>query len=262
MEAKAATFGKADSVYCEWRSIGWEGGERAAPARVCADDDSPLFHSALLPLPLCLLPDMFPDNGGMNAADQAKAVAAGLPIHRIATDVHVGSAGAIQQIGQVFAKSPTFPASAINGEVNAMCVRCATVGFAGAGPRFNPRRVGRGASWAWVGGGARPAALPVWCRRATRPVAALRASLPSHPTATATATTRRPHWAARSPRRRTSTTGSTRRPRCSTARSRARRRFAPSATATTTDRSGTRCGGRICVHCAHSHTCVTARVCH
>ena len=63
---------------------------------------------------------MFPDNDGMNAADQAKAIAAGLPIHRIATDVHVGSSGAIQQIGSLFEKNPSFPASAINGEVNAI----------------------------------------------------------------------------------------------------------------------------------------------
>ena len=62
----------------------------------------------------------FPDNGGLNAADQAAAVAAGLPIERIATDVHVGSAGGVQQIAGVFAKSPSFPASAINGEVNAI----------------------------------------------------------------------------------------------------------------------------------------------
>lgn len=63
---------------------------------------------------------MFPDNGGMTAADQAKAVRAGLPIHRIATDVHVGSAGGIQKIAAVFAQSPDFHASAINGEVNAI----------------------------------------------------------------------------------------------------------------------------------------------
>lgn len=63
---------------------------------------------------------MFPDNGGMSSAQQAAAVAAGLPIHRIATDVHVGSAGGIQEIGALFAKSPAFPASAINGEVNAI----------------------------------------------------------------------------------------------------------------------------------------------
>jgi hypothetical protein len=63
---------------------------------------------------------MFPDNGGMTPADQAAAVNAGLPIHRIATDVHVGSAGGIQQIAAVFAKSPGFAASAINGEVNAI----------------------------------------------------------------------------------------------------------------------------------------------
>ena len=63
---------------------------------------------------------MFPDNGGMNAADQAAAVAAGLPIERIATDVHVGSAGGVQQIGGLFEKYPSFPASAINGEVNAI----------------------------------------------------------------------------------------------------------------------------------------------
>jgi hypothetical protein len=36
---------------------------------------------------------MFPDNDGLNAADQAAAISAGLPISRIATDVHVGSAG-------------------------------------------------------------------------------------------------------------------------------------------------------------------------
>lgn len=63
---------------------------------------------------------MFPDNGGMTPADQAAAIAAGLPIHRITTDVHVGSAGGIQQIAAVFAKSPGFTASAINGEVNAI----------------------------------------------------------------------------------------------------------------------------------------------
>ena len=63
---------------------------------------------------------MFPDNDGMNAADQAKAVAAGLNIRKIATDVHVGSAGAIESITALFNKSPSFGASAINGEVNAM----------------------------------------------------------------------------------------------------------------------------------------------
>ena len=63
---------------------------------------------------------MFPDNGGMSSQDQAAAVAAGLPIERIATDVHVGSAGGVQAIAGVFAKSPSFPASAINGEVNAI----------------------------------------------------------------------------------------------------------------------------------------------
>ena len=47
-------------------------------------------------------------------------MAAGLPIERIATDVHVGSDGGIQQIAGVFAKSPAFEASAINGEVNAI----------------------------------------------------------------------------------------------------------------------------------------------
>jgi alpha-L-arabinofuranosidase len=63
---------------------------------------------------------MFPDNDGLNSADQAAAVAAGLPISRIATDVHVGSSGGIQQISSVFDKSPSFQASAINGEVNAI----------------------------------------------------------------------------------------------------------------------------------------------
>lgn len=56
----------------------------------------------------------------MNAADQAAAVAAGLPINRIATDVHVGSAGGVQEISTLFTGSPNFPASAINGEVNAI----------------------------------------------------------------------------------------------------------------------------------------------
>ena len=63
---------------------------------------------------------MYPDNGGLSPSQQAAAVAAGLPIERIATDVHVGSAGGIQQIAQLFAQSPAFPASAINGEVNAI----------------------------------------------------------------------------------------------------------------------------------------------
>lgn len=63
---------------------------------------------------------MFPDNGGLTQADQAAAVAAGLPIERIATDVHVGSAGGAQQLSALFAASPSFPASGINGEVNAI----------------------------------------------------------------------------------------------------------------------------------------------
>lgn len=66
---------------------------------------------------------MFPDNGGLSPADQAAAMKAGLPIERIATDCHVGSAGGVEMIEGVFSKSPNFPASAINGEVNAMCVR-------------------------------------------------------------------------------------------------------------------------------------------
>jgi len=61
-----------------------------------------------------------PDNGGLSPAQQAAAVAAGLPITRIATDVHVGSAGGIQEIASLFQKSPDFPQSAINGEVNAI----------------------------------------------------------------------------------------------------------------------------------------------
>jgi hypothetical protein len=56
----------------------------------------------------------------MTPADQAAAVAAGLPIERIATDVHVGSAGGVQQISALFAQYPNFKASAINGEVNAI----------------------------------------------------------------------------------------------------------------------------------------------
>jgi len=63
---------------------------------------------------------MFPDNGGMSAADQAAAVAAGLPIERIAVDMHVGSAGGVQALAGVFAKAPAFMQSGINGEVNAI----------------------------------------------------------------------------------------------------------------------------------------------
>ena len=63
---------------------------------------------------------MYPSNGGMSSAQQAAAIAAGLPIKRIATDVHVGATGGIQEIAALYANNPTFPASAINGEVNAM----------------------------------------------------------------------------------------------------------------------------------------------
>jgi Alpha-L-arabinofuranosidase B (ABFB) domain len=62
---------------------------------------------------------LFPSNGGLNAADQAAAIAAGLPISHIAPDIHVGATGGIESIQNLFDSSPTFMQSAINLEVNA-----------------------------------------------------------------------------------------------------------------------------------------------
>eukprot|EP00047_Mylnosiga_fluctuans_P024921 m.176110 g.176110 ORF g.176110 m.176110 type:complete len:817 (+) comp9956_c0_seq3:6-2456(+) len=64
---------------------------------------------------------MFPDNGGLNAADAAKAMAMGLPITRIMPDIHVGAGGAVQEAAGLFANPPVpgFDQSAINCETNA-----------------------------------------------------------------------------------------------------------------------------------------------
>ena len=61
---------------------------------------------------------MFPTNDGLNAADQAKAIAAGLPITRIVNDIHVGASGGVEAAIADFAAS-SFAAGAFNGEVNA-----------------------------------------------------------------------------------------------------------------------------------------------
>ena len=48
----------------------------------------------------------FPDNGGLTSSDAAAAVAAGLPIERLLTDLHVGSGGAVEASAQLFANPP------------------------------------------------------------------------------------------------------------------------------------------------------------
>lgn len=64
---------------------------------------------------------MFPENGGLNAADAARALAAGLPVQRIMPDLHVGGGGAVEQAATLFANPPVpgFNQSAINCETNA-----------------------------------------------------------------------------------------------------------------------------------------------
>ena len=62
---------------------------------------------------------MFPDNAGLNSADQAAAIAAKLPIERIMPDVHVGAGGAVEAAATLFSTAPDFPMSAINCETNA-----------------------------------------------------------------------------------------------------------------------------------------------
>ena len=62
---------------------------------------------------------MFPTNEGINAADAAKATAAGLPIPRIMPDIHVGAGGAVAVAQADFKAMPNFMQSAINCETNA-----------------------------------------------------------------------------------------------------------------------------------------------
>ena len=66
---------------------------------------------------------MFPDNGGLNAADAAKALAALAPdvIPRIMPDLHVGAGGAVDAARALFANPPVpgFNQGAINCETNA-----------------------------------------------------------------------------------------------------------------------------------------------
>jgi hypothetical protein len=62
---------------------------------------------------------MFPENGGMNSTDAARAVAAGLPIPRIMPDLHVGAGGAVAGAISDFNAMPNFPQSAVNCETNA-----------------------------------------------------------------------------------------------------------------------------------------------
>ena len=59
---------------------------------------------------------IYPENGGLNAADAARAVALGLPIDRIAPDLHVGAGGACEEAAGLFSNPPVpgFKQSAIN----------------------------------------------------------------------------------------------------------------------------------------------------
>ena len=66
---------------------------------------------------------MFPENGGLNTADAARALAvggAGLAA-RIMPDLHVGAGGAVEAAEALFANPPTpgFVQGAINCETNA-----------------------------------------------------------------------------------------------------------------------------------------------
>ena len=64
---------------------------------------------------------MFPDNGGLNAADAAKAAALKLG-KRLVTDLHVGAGGALPVADQLFAahaKAGLMDDAAVNFETNA-----------------------------------------------------------------------------------------------------------------------------------------------
>lgn len=62
---------------------------------------------------------MFPTNTGLNAADAAAAQAAGIPVHNIMPDIHIGAGGAVAVAESDFAALPNFAQTAINGETNA-----------------------------------------------------------------------------------------------------------------------------------------------
>jgi len=62
---------------------------------------------------------MFPTNEGLNSADANKAQQDGLPINRIAPDIHVGGGGAVEVAESDFNAMPSFSQSAINCETNA-----------------------------------------------------------------------------------------------------------------------------------------------
>jgi alpha-L-arabinofuranosidase len=64
---------------------------------------------------------LFPNNGGLNAADATRAVNLGLPIERILADIHVGANGGVENAQNLFNNPPipNFNQSAFNGETNA-----------------------------------------------------------------------------------------------------------------------------------------------
>jgi hypothetical protein len=62
---------------------------------------------------------MFPTNTGLNSADLAKAASLGLPINKIAADIHVETNSAVQQAINNFNANPAYNTSAINCETNA-----------------------------------------------------------------------------------------------------------------------------------------------
>lgn len=62
---------------------------------------------------------LYPENGGLSAADLAKAAAAGLPITRLGADIHVGAGGGVAAAEAVFASEPAYPTIAGNFETNA-----------------------------------------------------------------------------------------------------------------------------------------------
>ena len=64
---------------------------------------------------------IFPTNNGLNAEEAARAVAAGLPVERIAPDLHVGAGGAVAAARALFANPPApgFAQGAVNQETNA-----------------------------------------------------------------------------------------------------------------------------------------------
>ena len=62
---------------------------------------------------------LFPSNGGLSAADLAKAAGAGLPMHRLGADIHVGAGGGVAAAEGVFAANPLYNTTAANFETNA-----------------------------------------------------------------------------------------------------------------------------------------------